>query len=349
MGFGTIQQAGSGGDGSGITRRYFLRAGGVGLTGLAFLGAAGCGSSGGGSDYPDGDLEIMAPAEPGGGWDQTARAMQQAFTEGGVTDENVEVYNVGGAGGTIGLAQFVNDAAGDPNQLMVMGEVMVGAIHINDSPVEISQATPIAGLITEWEGIVVPTDSEYRTFDDLIQAFKADPRGTSFAGGSAGSTDQVLAGLLAREVGVDPADVNYVAFSGGGEANSAILSGSVAAGVSGLAEFIDQVEAGKMRLLAVSSGQRIDGVDAPTLKELGYENLVVPNWRGVMAPPDIEEEDQQAIVDAIERMRATSVWKKTLNQNDWTDFFKPPEEFASYIQEENERIGKLLAEMQLSK
>lgn len=347
---GVDRSPGSGGSSAGgITRLDFLRTGALGLAGLALAGTAGCGSGGGGSDYPDGDLQIMAPAAPGGGWDQTARAMQKAFTEGGVTDENVEVYNVDGAGGTVGLAQFVNDEAGDPNQLMVMGEVMVGAIHINDTPVQIMEATPIAALITEWEGFVVPSDSEIQSFDELVEVFKRDPQGTSFAGGSAGSTDQILAGMLAREVGVDPSDVNYVAYSGGGEANAAILSGSVVAGVSGLAEFMDQVEAGKMRLLAVSSGERIEGVDAPTLKELGYENLVVPNWRGVMAPPDIEEEDKQAIFGAIEEMRATSVWKKTLEQNDWTDFFKPPEEFASYIRRENERIADLLAEMQLSK
>jgi len=339
---------GGGGLQGGMSRGDFLRAGGLGLTGLALLGAAGCGGGGGGSDYPDGDLEIMAPAAPGGGWDQTARAMQMAFTDGGVTEENVEVYNVDGAGGTVGLAQFVNDEAGDPNQLMVMGEVMVGAIHMNDSPVQILQATPIAGLVTEWEAFVVPSDSKIRTFDQMVDAFKKDPGGFAFAGGSAGSTDQVLAGLFAREVGVEPADVNYVAHSGGGEANAAILSGSVAAGVSGLAEFIDLVEAGKMRLLAVSSDDRIDGVDAPTLKELGYEDLVVPNWRGVMAPPDIEEEDRQAILGAVEKMRATPEWKKTLKQNNWTDFFMPPEEFTSYIKEENERIAKLLAEMGLT-
>jgi len=330
-----------------LSRRELLRAGGLGLAGLAIMGAAGC-AGGGGGDYPEGDIEIMAPADPGGGWDQTARAMQRALTEGGVVEENVEVYNVGGAGGTIGLAQFVNDHAGDPNQLMVMGLVMVGAIHLNDSPVDLSQPTPIASLITEWEGIVVPSGSEYRSLKELLEDFKADPESVSWAGGSAGSTDQILAGLLAREVGVDPARVNYVAHSGGGEANAAILSGSVTAGVSGLAEFMDQVRAGKMRLLAVSSGERIEGVDAPTLKELGYD-LVVPNWRGVMAPPDIEEEDRQAITDMIREMRATSVWKKTLRQNDWTDFFKTGEEFAAYIKEENRRVERLLQDMDLTK
>ena len=319
----------------------------VGVLGLLALLALLGGCSGDGDDYPEGDVELMAPADPGGGWDQTARAMQSALTESGVVEENVEVYNVGGAGGTIGLAQFVSDNAGDPNQLMVMGLVMVGAIQINDSPVDLSQTTPIASLLTEWEAIVVPADSEYQTLEQLVEAFRADPGSISWAGGSAGSTDQILIGLLAQEVGVDPAEVNYIAHSGGGEANTAILSGGVSAGVSGLAEVRDQVEAGQMRLLAVSSDERIDEADAPTIVESGYD-LVVPNWRGVMAPPDISDEDREAIVGMIEEMHATSEWQETLEANGWTDFFQTGEEYETFLDEENQRVRNVLGEMELA-
>lgn len=289
----------------------------------------------------------MAPADPGGGWDQTARAMQSALTEGGVIDENVEVYNVGGAGGTIGLAEFVSDNAGDPNQLMVMGLVMLGAIQTNDSPVDLSQTTPIASLLTEWEAIVVPAGSEYQTLEQLVEDFKADPGSISWAGGSAGSTDQVLIGLLAQEVGVDPAEVNYIAHSGGGEANAAILSGSVSAGVTGLAEVIDQVEAGQMRLLAVSSDEPIEGVNAPTIVESGYD-VTLPNWRGVVAPPDISDEDREAIIAMIEQMHDSPEWQETLETNNWTDFFQTGDEFAAYLDEENERVSGVLSEMGLA-
>lgn len=315
---------------------------------LLLLVPVACGGGGAGNDdYPEGDVELMAPADPGGGWDQTARAMQSALTEGGVVEENVEVYNVGGAGGTIGLAQFVSDNAGDPNQLMVMGLVMVGAIQTNDSPVDLSQVTPIASLLTEWEAIVVPAGSEYQTLEQLVEDFRADPGSISWAGGSAGSTDQILIGLLAQEVGVDPAEINYIAHSGGGEANSAILSGGVSAGVTGLAEVRDQVEAGQMRLLAVSSDEPIEGLDAPTIVESGYD-LTVPNWRGVVAPPDIEDEDREAIIAMIEEMRDTPEWQETLEANDWTDFFQTGEEYEAFLEEERQRVESVVGEMGLS-
>ena len=172
-----------------------------------FLMLGGCGG-GAGDDYPEGDVEIMAPAAPGGGWDQTARAMQSALTESGIVEENVEVYNVEGAGGTIGLAQFVSDNAGDPNQLMIMGLVMLGAIQTNNSPVDLSQTTPIASLTTEWEAIVVPVESEYQTLEQLIEAFRADPGSISWGGGCGGGTDQILVGLRAQEGGIGPAEAN---------------------------------------------------------------------------------------------------------------------------------------------
>ena len=313
---------------------------------LAVLGACG-GGGGGGDDYPEGDVELMAPAAPGGGWDQTARAMQSALTESGIVEENVEVYNVEGAGGTIGLAQFVSDNAGDPNQLMVMGLVMVGAIPLNDSPVDLSQVTPIASLLTEWEAIVVPAESEYQTLEQLVEAFRADPGSISWAGGSAGSTDQILIGLLAQEVGVDPAEVNYIAHSGGGEASAAILSGGVSAGVSGLAEVADQVESGQMRLLAVSSDERLEDADAPTIVEEGYD-LVVPNWRGVVAPPQISNEDREAITAMIEELHDSSEWQETLEENGWTDFFQTGDEYETFLEEENQRVQDVLGEMELA-
>jgi putative tricarboxylic transport membrane protein len=216
------------------------------------------------AEYPTKPINIMAPASPGGGWDQTARAMQTALAK--VSDRGAQVYNVPGAGGTVGLAQFANDAKGDPHELMVSGLVMVGAIQTNKAPVTLDQVTPIASLTGEWEAIVVPADSKYQTLEELIEDFKADPTAITWGGGSAGGTDHILVGLIAKEAGVDPANINYIAHSGGGEATAAILSGAVSAGVSGISEFADQVEAGTMRYLAVSSGEPIAGVDAPTIK-----------------------------------------------------------------------------------
>ncbi len=182
------------------------------------------------------DYTIMAPAAPGGGWDQTARSLQQVMQKEGISG-NVQVMNVPGAGGTIGLAQFTGQNNGNPNALIVGGYVMVGAILTNKSPVSLKDVTPIARLTGEYEAIVVPTSSDIKTMDDLVAKLKADPGSVSWGGGSAGGTDHIAVGLIAKAVGVDPTKINYVAFSGGGEALAAILGGQVTAGISGYGEF----------------------------------------------------------------------------------------------------------------
>lgn len=310
----------------------------------AAASAAASDAAAGGGQPISGAINIMAPASPGGGWDQTARAMQAALAAS--TGQNVQVYNVPGAGGTVGLAQFVNQASGDPNQLMVAGLVMVGAIQTNQSPVNLDQVTPIASLTTEWEAIVVPASSEYQTFQQLIDAFKANPTSISWGGGSAGGSDHILVGLIAQAAGVDPAQINYVAHSGGGEATAAILSGAVTAGVSGLSEFRDQIEAGEMRLLAVSSEERLEGLDAPTISEAGLD-ITFANWRGVWAAPDISEEQRASLVSAVEQMAATPEWQQALEQNGWQDFLQTGDEFATFLQEERTRVEGVLRDIGL--
>src|SRR3954470_6975694 len=208
--------------------------------------------------FTDTAIEIMAPAAPGGGWDTTAREMQRIMQEEGIAP-TVEVYNVEGAGGTVGIAQLVNDEAGNDHQLMMMGLVMIGAIATNAAPVTLEQTTPISSLTAEYEVIVVPADSEYQTLDDLIAAFKADPTAISWGGGSAGGTDHILVGLIAQAAGVDPTQINYVPFSGGGEALAAILGGQVTAGVSGIGEWLDQIESGELRAPGVSGTAEAGG------------------------------------------------------------------------------------------
>ncbi len=215
------------------------------------------------------ELKIIAPAAPGGGWDQTARSMQQALTTSG-SAKNVQVTNVPGAGGTVGLAQFVN-AKGDPNQLLVNGFVMVGAILTNKSPVSLDQTTPIARLTAEPLAIVVTAESPIKSAKDLAAAVKTDPAKVTWAGGSAGGVDHIAVALFAKEAGADPTKINYIPFSGGGEALAAILGGKVTAGISGYGEFEGQVKAGKLRVIALTSPQRVQGIDAPTLKEAGHQ------------------------------------------------------------------------------
>lgn len=291
------------------------------------------------------DYSVMAPAAPGGGWDQTARAIQDAMTGAGIAG-NVQVTNVPGAGGTIGLAQFAQEAKGDPSKLIVSGYVMVGAILTNKSPVGLDAITPIARLTGEYEVIVVPAASDLKTLDDLTKKLKADPGSVSWAGGSAGGTDHITAGLYAKTVGVDPKSVNYVAFSGGGEALAAVLGSQTTVGISGYGEFQSQVEAGALRVLGVSAPDRIAIVDAPTFKEGGVD-LVVQNWRMIGAGPDLSAEQIAAINADIEKMVQSEQWKKTLETKGWINTYLAGDEFKAQLAKEIDSTTAILKDIGL--
>ncbi|MET0259253.1 MAG: tripartite tricarboxylate transporter substrate binding protein [Methylobacterium sp.] len=273
--------------------------------------------------------EIMAPASPGGGWDQTARAMQNVMQEAKIAD-GVQVVNVPGAGGTIGLAQFVSSKSGNPEALLVGGYVMVGAILTNNSPVSLDDVTPIARLTGETEAIVVPASSPYQTIQDLAAAMKADPGAVAIAGGSAGGVDHIAAGLIAQAAGVDPKLINYIAFSGGGEALAAILGQQVAAGISGYGEFESQIKAGTLRLLATTGDAKVPGTEAPTLKEAGLD-VSLQNWRMVAAAPGISAEQQAAITADMEKLSKSPEWKAVLERNNWQDAFLAGDAFKTEL------------------
>ncbi len=290
-------------------------------------------------------LEIVAPASPGGGWDQTARAMQAALQEAGLTS-GVQVSNIPGAGGTIGLAQFVTSKQGQGNALLVGGLVMVGAILSNQSPVSLDNVTPLARLTGEYELLVVPTDSPLKSMADVVAQLKADPGSVSWGGGSAGGTDHILAGLIAKAAGVDPTKVNYIAHSGGGEALADVLGGHVSLGVSGYQEFAPQIAAGKLRGLAISADERLPGIDVPTLKEQGLDVSLV-NWRGVMAPAELAEADQKALADLVDQMAKSDAWKKTLETNGWLDMYQPAAEFQAFLAEDRAKVEATLKDIGL--
>jgi putative tricarboxylic transport membrane protein len=293
------------------------------------------------------DYKLLAPAAPGGGWDQTARAMQAALQDENIAD-SVQVMNVPGAGGTIGLAQFATQSSGDPSALIVGGYVMVGAILTNNAPVTLEQVTPIARLTGEYEAIVVPASSPIQTMQDLVAALKADPGAVSWGGGSAGGTDHITAGLIAKAVGVDPTKVNYIAFSGGGEALAAILGGQVTAGISGYGEFEGQVKAGALRLLAVSSGERLPGVDAPTLKEAGVD-VEIQNWRMVAAAPGITAEQAAAITADIETMVNSATWQETLQTKGWQNTYLAGDAFKAQLAADTAATATILKDIGLVK
>lgn len=286
------------------------------------------------------ELKIIAPASPGGGWDQTARSLQEALQAAGIVP-TVQVENVPGAGGTIGLAQFVSTEAGQGDALMVSGLVMVGAILTNKSPVTLKQVTPIARLTGEYEVIVVPAASPLQDMGDLVDALKAEPGAVAWAGGSAGGTDHILAGLIAQAVGVDPKAINYVPFSGGGEALAALLGNHVTAGISGYGEFEGQIAAGELRALAISAPERVEGIDIATLKEQGVE-VELANWRALVAPPDLSAEGRQALLDTVDAVVKSDAWKAVLAQKKWMDLYMPGDEFAAYLESEDAKVTTTL-------
>ncbi len=293
------------------------------------------------------ELKIIAPAAPGGGWDQTARSIQQALTAEKLV-KSAQVVNIAGAGGTVGLAQFVNSAKGDGNQLMVNGFVMVGAILMNKSPVSISQITPIAKITEETQVMVVPANSPIKTAKDLAELVKKDVAKVTFAGGSAGGVDHIMAALFVGAAGADASKVNYVAFSGGGESLAAILGGKVTAGISGVAEYDGQIKAGKLRAIGLTAAQRLPGVDIPTFKEQGID-LVLTNWRSVFGAPGINDTQKKALADLVEKLVKSNAWKEILKQKGWDDAYLPGDQFAKFLEGEQTRVSNVMKTVGLVK
>ena len=283
-------------------------------------------------------LKMMIPANPGGGWDQTGRNLAAAMQSAKLVS-SVQFDNKGGAGGTIGLAQFINSAKGDPNAIMIGGMVMVGAIYLENSPVNLNQVTPLARLTGEYEIIVVPASSPHKNLGDLVKAFKANPGSISWGGGSAGGTDHIFVGLVAKAAGVDPAKINYVPYKGGGEAIAAIVGGHVTAGVSGVGEFGEQIKGGRMRALAVSSPSKMDGY--PTLKEQGLD-VELSNWRGTFGAPGINTQQRDALIKIIRGATESAAWKATVEKLGWSPIFFSGDEYKKFVEEDSKRIAGII-------
>ena len=290
-------------------------------------------------------LRIIAPAAPGGGWDQTARVMQQVLQRAKIVHTS-SVENIPGAAGTIGLARFIGAERGNDDVLMVSGLIMLGAIVTHASPVTLREVTPIARLTGEYEAIVVPASSPFRSLDDLVRAFREKPESISWGGGSAGGSDQMLAGLVSDAVGVSPRRVNYIAFSGGGESMSAILGGQVSAGINGLAEFAPQIEAGTVRALGISSAERLPGVPIPTLREQGVD-VEFENWRSLVAPPGISPVDRERLEKAVDAMVRSPEWREALQRYRWIDRYLTGGEFTRFAESEDRRVRAILARLGL--
>jgi len=305
-------------------------------------------------------LTIIAPAAPGGGWDQLAREMQREIERQQLAVV-VQVENVPGAAGTIGLAQFINGRRGDGEALLVNGLVMLGAILWNESPVSIAQVTPIARLTGEYEVVAVPTSSPHRDMQSLVRALRENPAAVSWGGGSAGGTDHILAGLIVAAAGLDPRRTNYIAFSGGGEAVTALLGGQVTAGISGYSEFAQHLESGRLRAIGMSAPSRpvqsepdsvratlapdsATAVRVPTLIEQGLD-VELENWRAVVAPPGLSDSDRQALTAMVEKMAHSESWRTTLLKLRWTDSYLSGPAFDEFLDAERVRVARIVSRL----
>lgn len=306
---------------------------------------AGCGVTRG--DDPSGlhRLRMMVPNSPGGGYDLTARTAVKIMEDRDITGR-VEVFNVLGAGGTVAMARLMNER-GNNDLMMTMGLGVVGATYTNGSKVKASDATAIAKLIEDPGAIFVPADSPFKTVQDFVAAWKADPSTMTIGGGSSpGGPDHLFPMEVAKKVGVDPKQVNFITYDGGGDLLTALLGKKITVGTSSPGELIDQIEAGQLRVLAVSSEQRVEGIDAPTLKEAGID-LTFANWRGVLAPPGISDGAKNDMVKALEEMHGTKEWKEALAKNGWTDAFVTGAQFEQFLKDQDNRVASTLTELGL--
>ncbi|AQT79739.1 C4-dicarboxylate ABC transporter substrate-binding protein [Mycolicibacterium litorale] len=312
---------------------------------IATLLLAGCGVTRG--DDPSGlhRLRMMVPNSPGGGYDLTARTAVKIMEDQDITGR-VEVFNVLGAGGTVAMARLMNERGND-DLMMTMGLGVVGATYTNGSKVKASDATALARLIEDPGAIIVPADSPFTTIADFVAAWKDDPSKITIGGGSSpGGPDHLFPMELAKAVGVEPKRVNFVTYDGGGDLLTALLGKKITVGTSSPGELIDQIEAGQLRVLAVSSEKRVEGVDAPTLTESGI-GLTFANWRGVLAPPGISDTAKQQMVKALEEMHGTQQWKDALVKNGWTDAFLTGADFEKFITDQDHRVSSTLTELGL--
>lgn len=291
------------------------------------------------------ELKLLAPASPGGGWDQTARTMQGVLTGERIV-RSVQVINVTGAGGTIGLAQFVNSSRGDPTAAMVSGFVMVGAILMNKAPVGLDEVTPIARLTGEWQAVVASVASAIKSPADLAAALKADVARVSWGGGSAGGVDHITAAMFTSTVGADGSKVNYIAHSGGGEAMAAILSNRVTVGVGGISEFEQHVKGRRLRWIGITAPEGTAGLPGPTFVSQGVK-LELQNWRGVFGGPGLTAEQKAALSDTIEKMAKSKAWADQIAAKGWENTYLGPDAFAAFLKEEMARVEGVLRSLGL--
>lgn len=320
-----------------INRRQFNTGlvAGLGATAIGLRAASAQASS----------FEIIAAAGPGGGYDTLARTVQNIAQDLKLASD-IQVINVPGAGGTIGLAQLVNQKK--PNGLLTLGLGMVGAVILNKSPVTLDQVVPAARLQGEYQPLVVSADSDIKTLDDLVKKFKDNPGSVSWGGFGLGSPDHFVSALIVKAVGGDVAKMNYIVVGAGSEMLPLVISNKITVATGGYAEFADHIKSGKLRAIGISSPQRLAGIDVPTFKEQGVDAELV-NWRGLAGSPGMTGDHLVKADEMLTKVAASAEWKKICAERGWQSLHLPAAEFKTFIDGEKTRIAGLLKELGLGK
>ena len=294
-------------------------------------------------------VSVMLPANPGGGWDSTGRQAFQAMNQAGIYTGTVNFSNKGGAGGTIGLSDFQRSQKGKPDALAVFGAITVGAITLNSSPVDLSKFKPVARLTAEYLVSAVQADSPSKNLGDFVAALKSDPGASAVGGGSAGGVDHIALALLAKSAGVPVPSLNYIPQSAGADTVIGIINGTLKAGISGISEFQQFAQEGRIRILGVTTAERIkDMPEVPTFKEAGYD-VEIANWRGILGSVDMPDANHKEWVERFTKLNDSPEWKAVLEKQGWDAYFLPGDEFAQFIQSESERINGVIKDAGLSK
>ena len=294
-------------------------------------------------------VNVMLPANPGGGWDATGRQAFQALNKAGIYTGTVNFSNRGGAGGTIGLAEFQRSQEGKADALAVFGAITVGAITLNKSPIDLSKFKPIARLTAEYLVLAVKADSPYKTLGEFVEALKKNPGATPVGGGSAGGVDHIALALLAQSAGVPVPSLNYIPQAGGSDTVIGIVNGTLQAGISGVSEFQQFANDGRIRILGVTTAERLSALsDIPTFKESGFD-VEIANWRGILGSVDMPEANRQEWIERFTKLNDSQEWKDVLKTQAWDPFFMTGDAFGAYVNDETDRINKILKDAGLSK
>lgn len=258
-------------------------------------------------------LRMVIPANAGGGWDQTGRAIGAALVANGNVDA-IDYENVGGKGGVLGLEHYVKNYDGDANAMLMGGMVMVGAVALHKPAVNLSHVSPLARLTSDYMVLAVRDDSPIRNAKDLMERMQKDLPSVVVAGASAGSVDHMFIGRLVRAAPAQPADLKYLPFAGGAQVIEAVVSGKAQVAISGYSELKDMLGPGKLRAIGVSSRRALYGI--PAVREQGFD-ADMGNWRGVFTGQQVSAQRQAQMVSAVKAAVAHPSWQAALQQNRW--------------------------------